>query len=187
MTGNAGDATLKNQKGTVTATDIQVNLEVRDRFGRVSVTKVKRCQVTNGNGDVLLAEVDGEANVTSSFGKVDVRSVGGALAVQNTNGSVTVTGVAGRAELATSFGSLTFSEMKKEVNVVGTNATVSGRKAAGAVGLRNTYGPVDLIDIGGLIAGEKTKGRIHVPALNGSATMTTPLAATHPARSVGRG
>jgi hypothetical protein len=53
---------------------------VRDRFGRVAISKVgKRCLVNNSNGEVTITDAGGPVDVTSSFGAVEVRNVAGDL------------------------------------------------------------------------------------------------------------
>src|SRR5262249_2950324 len=53
LAANAGDATIVNSNGPITASDVEGDLDVRGRFGKVLVTRVgKRCQVTNGNGEL---------------------------------------------------------------------------------------------------------------------------------------
>ncbi len=115
LIGNDGDADLGTTNGNVTVSDIHGTLTIRDRFGAVSASNIERAAtITSSNGSVRLHHA-ASANVTNSFGAVEVGDITGDLMVRNQNGSLDVTNVSGTADIGTSFDRITFLNIKQKL------------------------------------------------------------------------
>jgi hypothetical protein len=83
------------------ATDVAVflprslDLSLLDEDGAVHVEKVATLELDDGNGDVEIADVAGEATITDHDGNLHVQGVGGDLAIDDGGGDIRVEDVAG--------------------------------------------------------------------------------------------
>jgi DUF4097 and DUF4098 domain-containing protein YvlB len=87
---HTGPATVNNENGSVTLTDVRGNAVAGTRFAGVRLDGVKgSVDVTNANGGVNVSGA-GSTKVRTSFASVFVRDVAAPVTVENQNGSISV-------------------------------------------------------------------------------------------------
>ncbi len=106
-------------------------------YGELAVDVTARLTVVGGHGEVRVAHVVGDAEVSFKSGSAHIGRVDGSLRVTGSDGPVVVDSVGGLAELASSSGSI-------ELRTVGAGATI--RSAYGAVRVREAVRGVVQVD-----------------------------------------
>jgi hypothetical protein len=82
-------------------------LEVRNRFGAVSVSNLHAAgTINNSNGQVSFSGGSGRQRIENSFGQVNVAGNGGDVTVVNANGQVDASDVTGALDIRDRFGAV---------------------------------------------------------------------------------
>ena len=116
-------------------------LEVRNRFGAVSVTDLHApANINNGNGRVVFTGGRGRLRIENSFGDVEVAHNAGDVTIVNTNGQVTAGDVTGALDIRNHFGEVRVTNVGGRVEINAGNSNVAVTDAAGAVGIGDSFG-----------------------------------------------
>jgi hypothetical protein len=147
--GNEGDVTIHNGNGAVTAIDINGAVEVSNRFGNIRAVNARGLTVRSNNAHVEAENIGGPVNITNTFGRVTVTDGKGDAIVQNQNGEIVVNGVNGLADLHTTFAGVTVSRVGKGLTVRAQNSNVRGDTIGESATVETTFGSVDLRNVRG--------------------------------------
>lgn len=97
----------------VTGAVMEIQTEYLEKNARVSVDyqiwipeQVMVQKVTTSNGDIMLREISGDAEVVTSNGDIDLKDVIGAVQVQTSNGDIEIRGATTIIEAGTSNGDI---------------------------------------------------------------------------------
>ena len=172
------DATGTHSTGPVQALQVKGALEVRNRFGSITVRDIGgAATITGGNGAVTVMEV-GSASITTSFGSVEARNVHGDLMVHDNNGNIDISNVGGSADITDSFGNVAFSQVKGRVNCTTSNGRVNGSSLFGnAVTIRDSFGELELSNITGTLNAETSNGKITLRSAHGTVELKSSFGA----------
>jgi DUF4097 and DUF4098 domain-containing protein YvlB len=178
LTGAAGATSVTDTNGSVEVYDVKGTLEVRNRFGKITAKGIQGAATINGgNGAITLSDA-ASANITTSFGSVDVRNVKDDLTVHDNNGNVEIAVVGGAAQVTNSFGNVTLSDVHGQVVCTTSNGRVKGSALTGiSVTIHDSFGNIEVDTISGALDAETSNGRINVRDAHGAVTLQTSFGA----------
>lgn len=149
-------------------------LEVRNRFGGVSVTGAHAgAEIVNGNGKVTLATGRGRAQIENSFGDVEVRGNEGDLTVRNTNGSVNATDVTGAVDIANRFGKIYAGNTGRGLTIHSNNGEIEAVRVGGVAAIANSFGTVTVSEVKGDVNIHNQNGGVSATGVDGAADLET--------------
>lgn len=149
-------------------------LDVRNRFGNVSVSNLKAAaEINNANGRVTFLNGRGKQRITNAFGDVEVRTNEGDLNVNNQNGKVSVSDITGFVDIANRFGSIDIANAGKGLSVRANNTEVKAVRAGGTVSISNSFGRVTVIDANGDVTVRNQNGEVAATGVAGAASLDT--------------
>ena len=152
-------------------------LELRNRFGAVSVQKLRApASINNANGNVLLMQGSGGQRIENSFGNVEIVTNEGDLTVVNANGWVRAGDVSGAADIANRFGEVRASNIGKTLTVHASNSKVDVEHVGGIANITTTFGDVRVWDARSDLTVHNQNGRIDVNSVAGVADLQTTFA-----------
>jgi DUF4097 and DUF4098 domain-containing protein YvlB len=133
---------------------------------KITLPGARGVTVRTANGRVLIAGLEGAADLATSNGGIDVRGHDGDLKAHSSNGSLSVERVAGSVETGTSNGSVSVRDAGGGVQVRTSNGRIEIAEATGAVTARTSNGSIEI-----RLAGDGV-GPVEANTSNGSVTLT---------------
>ena len=152
-------------------------LELRNRFGNVTVQKLRAAAtINNANGNVLVTQGSGRQRVENSFGNVEVIGNDGDVTVVNTNGWVRASEIGGSAEVTNRFGDVRVTGVGKSLTVHGGNSKVEVEHVGGMATVTTSFGDVRVWDVKSGLAVRNPNGRVEANSVAGMADLETSFA-----------
>jgi hypothetical protein len=149
-------------------------LEVRNRFGAVSVTDLHApATIDNGNGKVLFTGGRGRQRIENSFGDVEVAHNDGDVTVVNTNGQVSTSDITGAVDVRNHFGDVRAADIGKRVDINAGNSNVTVTDVAGTVGVTDSFGKVTVRDAKADVTVQNQNGTVDTAGVAGTADLRT--------------
>jgi hypothetical protein len=153
-------------------------LELRNRFGNVTVQKLRAAAtINNGNGSVVLTQGTGRQRVENSFGNVEVITNDGDVTVVNGNGWVRASDISGAAEITNRFGDVRITNVGKSLTVHGGNSKVEVEHVGGIALVTTSFGDVRVWDAKSDVTVHNQNGRVEANSVAGMADLQTSFAA----------
>jgi hypothetical protein len=144
-------------------------LEVRNRFGDVSVSGLKAsADINNGNGRVDVRDGRGRLQIENSFGPIEISGIAGEVTVTSANGTVSATNSDGPVEIHNRFGRVTATGIKKGVRIFNGNGGVHVEDSGGPSSVESSFGPVELRNVRGPATVENTNGAVSASGIAGA-------------------
>jgi hypothetical protein len=162
-------------------------LEVRNRFGTVSVTGLHApATINNNNGKVLFIGGRGRQRIENSFGDVEVARNEGDVTIVNTNGLVTAVDVTGAVDLRNHFGDVRATNVGRRVDINAGNSNVTVTNAGGTANVSDSFGRVTVRDAKSDVTVENQNGVVEATGVVGTADLRTSFEAVRFSR-IGKG
>jgi len=147
--------------------------EVENKYGDVSVVGIKSLASENQNGESYIEYIDGETNLSNTYGNVIVSNIEGDLVCENRNGKIKIKDVSGICDIKNSYGSVMVTKVKKNATIVNKNGKVDVRTITGDVDISNSYGSILVEDIKNTLKVYNKNGAVEVLDIGKSADLTT--------------
>jgi hypothetical protein len=149
-------------------------LELRNRFGHVSVHKLRApAGINNSNGNVLLMQTAGRQRIENSFGNVEVAGNDGDVTIINGNGWVRAGEITGAADITNRFGEIRANNIGKTLTVRGGNSKVDVEHVGGIANITTTFGDVRVWDAKADLTVHNQNGRVEAATVAGIADLQT--------------
>lgn len=149
-------------------------LEVRNRFGSVTVTNLRAPgAIFNNNGPVYLSGGRGRLQIENSFGSVEVRTNDGDLTVRNGNGTVTASDVSGIVDITNRFGNVRVTNAGRGVTIHSNNSQIEVANVGGVATISNTFGGVTVSDAKSDVIVQNQNGEVRATGVTGAADLHT--------------
>jgi hypothetical protein len=153
-------------------------LELRNRFGNVTVQKLRAAAtINNNNGNVVFTQGTGRQRVQNSFGNVEVITNDGDVTVVNSNGWVRASDISGTAEVTNRFGDVRVTNAGKSLTVNGGNSKVEVEHVGGVARVTTSFGDVRVWDAKSDVTVRNQNGRVEANSVAGMADLQTSFAA----------
>lgn len=149
-------------------------LDVRNRFGRVDVTRLSGpANINNGNGAVIFTGGRGRHRIENSFGDVEVRGNDGDVTVLNGNGTVVASDVTGAVDVTNRFGGIRITNAGRGLTVRSNNGKIEATNIGGTASITNTFGEVRVFEAKGDVTVRNQNGGVDVTGVAGTAILDT--------------
>ncbi|MFC4338098.1 DUF4097 family beta strand repeat-containing protein [Salininema proteolyticum] len=118
--------------------------EIRSGMGNVRIERADRLKL-NAGGDILVDQVDGDAHLTTSMGKLRLGRAAGSVKLKNSQGPCTVDEVGGNARVRTSMGDIAIGRVDGDVDAASAQGTVRVEEMTrGTAELKTSLGSIDV-------------------------------------------
>jgi DUF4097 and DUF4098 domain-containing protein YvlB len=138
------------------------SVDAATEFGDLHATQIPGAKLKDRHGDVRVRQVDGDLEVDSQHGVVDVEQVAGKLSVLNRHGDVTARKIAEQAEIETTFADIRLEDVAGEVLLQNEHGDISGKQLSGNIDATNRFGEIELRADSAEVICRNDHGRIHL-------------------------
>ncbi len=146
---NAGETTIENPHGEVTAEGIAGPLVLSNSYEAVIVRNAAAgVRLTCPHSDLTIETVRGGAFIEHSYGEIGLRDVGGSVVVSGAHSRITGTALPGKIEIGSSYEDISLSETGP-VTIRGPHCGITVLKAAGAVDISGPYSRIEARGVAG--------------------------------------
>lgn len=136
------EATVRNRRGEVFATDVKGLCDVETSYEDVEVQRVAgECRVVNSHGDVRAGSVGGDLRIETSYAAVDVEDAGAKADIRGSNVDVDARRVAGAVTVDTSYEKVVLRDVGP-AEITARHAAVTAEDVRGDLKVRTTYEPI---------------------------------------------
>jgi hypothetical protein len=145
----SADVALASVRGTGRLGD----LEIKTGMGDVRVDQAGSVKIRTGFGEVVLGEVEGDADVKTGSGRIDIGSIEGSATVKNSSGETRIGEVEGRAQLQNANGTIQVDRARSHVTAKTALGDVRlGLLSRGATEAKTACGQIDIGVVHGVAA-----------------------------------
>lgn len=149
-------------------------LQVRNSFGRVSVTGLKASsEIVTSHGDLEFRDGRGVQRLEDSFANVRAVNNAGDVTVEDSNGSVDASDIAGALSVRDRFASVNVARIAKGVTLINSNGSVQVSDSGGLGSIKNSFGNVTVQTFHGDLTVNNTNGRVEATNVTGAAELNT--------------
>jgi DUF4097 and DUF4098 domain-containing protein YvlB len=118
---------------------------IKSGAGHVDLDRTGSLHLHTATGNVTVAAVDGEADISTASGTVRIGEIGGGAVVKNSNGPTTIGKVVGDLRMRASNGDLSVAEAAAGVDAKTANGAIRiGEVVRGAVVLKTSMGDIEV-------------------------------------------
>jgi len=125
-----------------------MDIRIKNRYGRVKVSKVGETDIINRNGEVLAWDISGNLIIENSYEDVSVENVMLDCQVGSRQSTISLSGVKGTTLVVHRYGRLELDGLEKYVIVDGPHIQVYGKNLAGSVDVDSSYERIEFEDVG---------------------------------------
>ncbi len=105
-------AKLVNRHNSITATDVEGDLEIRNAHGQIAVNRLTGAlKVNNSYGKVIAGEITGKAEIETSYAAIEVENLTGSVLLRNHHGKISGQDLRGNVDARSDY-----NEIDLEVN-----------------------------------------------------------------------
>lgn len=152
-----GEVKVNSGNGPVRIKDVAGGL-VHNRFGEVRILNTTQANlgvnVDNGNGDIFVESIKGNATLSTSFAHIEALDVTGNVIASAGNSSIQIINPGGTVEADNSFGSVKVMDAPADVRISNSNGSIElvAAKVGKNYRLRTSFAPIKLTFPSGLSA-----------------------------------
>jgi hypothetical protein len=125
-----------------------MDIRIKNRYGRVKVSKVGETDIINRNGEVLAWDISGNLIIENSYEDVSVENVMLDCQVGSRQSTISLSGVKGTCLVVHRYGRLELDGLEKDVIVDGPHIQVYGKNLAGSVDVDSSYERIEFENVG---------------------------------------
>ncbi len=126
----------------------------------IKVPTRTRVALTTGGGGIKTADLDGEAQLSTSGGSISVSRHAGKVGAKTSGGSIEVRSVQGDVDVDTSGGSIGASEIEGKLKAETSGGSIRIGRVTGDLQVGTSGGSIVIEDAGGRVAAETSGGSI---------------------------
>lgn len=144
-----GEIKVNSGNGPVRIKDVAGGL-VHNRFGEVRIINTTQANlgvnVDNGNGDIFVEAIKGNATLATSFAHIEALDVSGNVFASAGNSSIQIINPGGTVEVDNSFGSVKVMDAPSDVRISNSNGSIElvAAKVGKNYWLRTSFAPIKL-------------------------------------------
>lgn len=146
---NREDFNRRNfETGFVLTVPRRLSVVLTNSYGDVVVASVKDAQVRNRHGQVTARDIEGNADLETSYEDLEARNIKGDCRVVNSHADVQVQSVEGGVRIDDRYGTVRAEDLAKTLEVEAEHAEVDVRRVQGTVSVDTSYEKITLTDVG---------------------------------------
>ncbi len=144
-----GEIKVNSGNGSIRIKDVAGGL-VRNRFGEVRILNTTQANlgvnVDNGNGDIIVESIKGNATLSTSFAHIEAVDVSGNVIASGGNSSIQIINPGGTVDAENSFGSVKVLNAPSDVQIRNSNGSIEvvAAKVGKNYRLRTSFAPIKL-------------------------------------------
>ncbi|SUZ57836.1 uncharacterized protein METZ01_LOCUS10690 [marine metagenome] len=124
----------------------------------ITVPQVFSVALDCRGGNIALASLQGEMDISTSSGDINLRNLTGKITTLTSGGDIEGDNLSGRVSARTSGGSLQFSDVKGELNATTSGGDIGAENIQGSTSLETSGGDINLYDLVGREIFARTSG-----------------------------
>ena len=125
-----------------------MDIRIKNRYGRVQVSNVGETDIINRNGEVVAWDISGSLIIENSYEDVSVENVMLDCEVGSRQSNISLAGVKGTTLVVHRYGRVELNGLEKDVIIDGPHIQVYGRNLAGPVDVDSSYERIVFEDVG---------------------------------------
>ncbi len=146
---NREDFDRKNfETGFVLTVPRRLAVVLTTSYGEVVVASVRDAQVRNRHGQVTARDIEGNADLETTYEDLEARNIKGDCRAVNAHADVRVQSAEGVVRIDTRYGTVLAEDLAKTLEVKAEHAEVDARRVQGTVSVDTSYEKVALTDVG---------------------------------------
>jgi DUF4097 and DUF4098 domain-containing protein YvlB len=118
-------------------------------YGAVVIGEVKDVQVRNRHGEVTARDIEGNADLETTYEDLEARNIKGECRVVNAHADIHIQSVEGGVRIDHRYGTVRAEDLAKTLEVDAEHAEIDARRVQGTVSVDTSYEKVILTDVGG--------------------------------------
>jgi len=147
--------------------------EIENRYGDVSVLNIKSLLSENHSGNTYVERINGDAELSNSYGKMSIESVAGDLTSNNKSGNTTAKKIAGTADIKNSYGNVRLSRVGQNAKIDNKSGNVDATSMEQGLEISNSYGSVYVEDVTKSLIVNNKSGSLEAINIGGNADLAT--------------
>jgi DUF4097 and DUF4098 domain-containing protein YvlB len=170
-----GNVRAATRSGSMSVSRVRAAKEIDLRSGygslRVSEAEAERARFETTSGDVSIRDVKSqETSARSSYGRLSIQRVTGAVTAKTTSGDVTLEEAAkGAHSLESGYGNITVRKAEGSLRSSTSSGNISIRDFVGKAEATSNYGNVEIVGVLSGAQGRSSSGNVRAVANEGSA------------------
>jgi hypothetical protein len=125
-----------------------MDIRIKNRYGRVQVSNVGETDIINRNGEVVAWDISGSLIIENSYEDVSVENVMFDCEVGSRQSNISLVGVKGTTLVVHRYGRVELNGLEKDVIIDGPHIQVYGRNLVGPVDVDSSYERIVFEDVG---------------------------------------
>ena len=148
----------------------EVYAEVSNSFGDINAEGLmKGLDITNQHGDVNVKDIGGSVAVKNSFGEIEVKGIGGNLDANNQYGDIYAESINGSVDVETGFGKLSVSDVTGYLIAKNNYGKITVKNIVGDAQMKTSFGDIEASNIEGNAVINDNNGSIDAKEIKGNA------------------
>ncbi len=147
--------------------------EIENKYGDVGVVNIKSISSNNHSGNTFVESINGNADLTNSYGKVNISYIEGDLISKNKSGNTTAKGIKGTVDIKNTYGKVKLTKAGKNVIIENKSGNVDATFIEQGLEISNSYGSVYVEKVGKELKVYSKSGAVEANNIDGSVDLTT--------------
>ncbi len=125
-----------------------MDIEVQNSYGLVSVSKVRSASVNNRHGKIIASDIDGKLTLQNSYEDVEIGNVSADCNIESRHSDIMANGIKGKATIIHKYGKIHLEDVSNGVMIDGSHSEIFGQRISGSSEAKSSYEKISLIDVG---------------------------------------
>jgi hypothetical protein len=147
--------------------------EIENKYGDVSVVNIKSILSNNHSGNTFVESINGDADLTNSYGKVNISFIEGDLISKNKSGNTTVKEIKGTVDIKNTYGNIKLNKAGKNAIIENKSGNVDATFIEQSLEVSNSYGSVYVDEVDKELKVYSKSGAVEAINIGGNADLAT--------------
>ncbi len=147
--------------------------EIENKYGDVSVVNIKSILSNNHSGNTFVESINGNADLTNSYGKVNISFIEGDLISKNKSGNTAAKEIKGTVDIKNTYGKVRLTKAGKNAIIENKSGNVDATFIEQNLEVSNSYGSVYVEEVGKELKVYNKSGSVEAINIGGNADLTT--------------
>ena len=157
-----GKVSITNSSGAIYLEKIDGDLDVANSFGPIEVVYIKgHTSLSNSYAPIIVDNSAGQLDITTS-GVVNVDGHDGDADIRSSNGEIDLFGITGQLIAVNSFGLMQVEKVGGDAEIENSNAPTEVTNVKGQLTVSNKFAPITISDVGGKVIVKSSNGVVSV-------------------------
>jgi lia operon protein LiaG len=166
---------INNSSGNIKASGSHASrIQLRSQFGNVSADHIEgEAELKTSSGNINVSEISGNVKSETAFGSQQFDNIKGNMSLRSSSGDITITQLRGNADVISSFGHQRYTTIEGDITGRASSGNVVIRHLKGNLTLKTTFGTQEYEDVEGNINSRSSSGDIRIDGAKGQISLGT--------------